>query len=634
MPKPRFNIPAATPPVSAGVLADVLRLEVETAPSGLVNLVANTDGELGGWGWLSPVAATAVRNFYSNNYGHALRFERTSGAAHFTTEPLPVVAGQYVAASWRHRGYLGTAGSSGYRVRFTFLNAAGAVVSSSTQSGTYDANLNPFTTINYGATLVPATATHVLLRYDCYTNLGVTPPPGSGSLYFDRVTVATAATSGALLGLGYLPPVPYLDVLGPTHEIKVERAALDVGSLTATILDSTLDPADAPTIRPGRRVRLRALTTDGLWETLYTGKLTAATVRYHLLEDVPDQKRARITLTAVDNTAVLAAAERPQSVATVDELPYVLEGVSVPWNANGSGDQVTSATVRVTAEGVTALDQVALTRDTAHGYAWVDRFGVINVWDAATIPATSLLTLDEDLYTDAPIGFDTDECINEVVVTVRSKDSTGQAVETTTAYTDADSIRTWGRHRAEFTVLAPTSAATFAAEVLAANAVPVLRIPEAFVSVRSATELPAAHLDLYDAVTLVNTDKGLSELARVTSISLDITPEAFFATFGFATPDAVAAPQVIAPLKSTATIRSARGRTLVTPSGSPPIGSVNVTFPAPMAQVPTVTATPYSTANEAMDPRVTNTTVNGFTLTLRRASATATNVEWIALCDL
>lgn len=814
--KPRFNLPDLV----GGVLADILRLEVETDPVGLENLVKNPDGALGGYGWVAPVAGTVVRK--ATTQGPAVEFvTATSGAVNFTTELLPVTAGKYVAAAWDEVGYTGPSTGGYYRARFEFVDAAGAVVSSSAQTAyasLHDANAR----VGAAAVQVPATATRVRLRYDMYGNTsGAAPSGGSGQYRYTNVTVAQADTAAELSGetvtnlitnpsvetnatgwiadlgaiertlsaaksgtykihgyetsawtfaataltpafpvtpgkdytgsihvraesgtvdtaagikfydaagaevgvvstgfastgtayvrksvtatapndaatarvyasgrlldqpaqanfyadaamategatlypyfdgttvdgsytyawtgtahgststraaveLPVLPPVPTVNVLGPTHAIAVNRPALDAGTLSAEILDAALDPADSALIRPGRAVRLQARRQDGTWATLFTGTLNNAKVAYHLLAEVPDAKKARITLTATDNTATLAAAERPDSVATIAELPFVLEGCGVPWNVNGSGSQVGTATIRAKVPQSTALDQVAITRDTTHAYAWVDKANVLQAWTPANLPTTPVLTLDETVYTDCEIAFDTDACINEAVVVRRSIDTAGQTVETTSTFIDAASISEWDRHRAEFTILAPTNAATFASEVLAANGTPTRRLLSAVVNVRDETFLPAAHLDLYDLLTVVNTDKGINQSARPTAITHTITPEKWLVGLEFSDPDSVAAPQVVPPLTSSGTAVRQSGESTVNLS-SAVTGVLDVTFPVAFPSAPRVIATAEQ-SNYNIAAR--NRTTTGFQILVHHIHNTAATasvvVSWFATIE-
>lgn len=376
----------------------------------------------------------------------------------------------------------------------------------------------------------------------------------AGGWVYDWTGTANASTSTAASPeLDYIPPVPTIDVLNAAYSLSigVNRNALDVGTITAEVTDVALDPADSDLIRPGRAARLAALDANGEWRRLYTGTLNGATVTYPLLAKVPEAKKARIVLSGTDNISTLAQTPRLSSVATIAELPFVLEGAGVPWNVNGSGAQVGAATVRTYDTNATALDQVAMTRDTVRGFAWVDPENVLQAWDAATIDDAPVLTLDEDVYTanGVAISFDTDACINEVTVVRRSVDALGAAIEEISTYTDAASIAQWGRHSATFTVLAPVVPATFAAAVLASNATPVRRITSVTVNIKDETYLPVAHLDLYDVVTLVNTEKGINEDAFITGIQHAITADKWLITFTFSAVSSVAAPQVIPPLK-------------------------------------------------------------------------------------
>lgn len=480
------------------------------------------------------VAATPTTGYLADGEAPALVVQNYNGATKVSANFLEF-----------HKVYLADADAGGW-VYFD-LDGYYAVAGSGVTHARVEVNTQNATGTIYVSDLlfelVPAGTTGVRTYFDGST-------PDAGGWVYDWTGTANASTSTATSAeLDYIPPVPTIDVLGKTFSVGVTRGALDPGTLTAEVIDVALDPADADLIRPGRAGALVARDATGAWKTLYTGKLDAATVTYPLLAKVPDAKKARIVLSGTDNIATLASAQRLHSVATIAELPYVLEGASVPWNVNGSGAQVGAATIRTTDANATALDQVAMTRDTAHGYAWVDSVNVLQAWDAASLSATPVATLDASVYSDVEISFDTDSCINEVTVVRRSLDALGAAIEETNTYLDAASIKEWGRHAATFTVLAPVVPATFAAEVLAANATPQRRITSVTVSVRDADTLPYAHLDLYDAVQLVNTEKGINQLARITGIVHTITAKKWLIRFTFAAATSVASPQVIPPLK-------------------------------------------------------------------------------------
>lgn len=520
---------------------DVLRLEVQADPIGLVNLVQNPNGELGGWGWLTPVADSNVR--YSDppiGPGPPAHLVFMSPAASvpswWTTDPMLVVAGQWVAARWTSPWF-----ESYYRVCIEWLNAAGAVISTTARTGYIASN----GVQSYAAVQAPATTVACRLRFDLYSNTSGANPVPRSYMYFKGVTVAKAATSGALAGLGYLEPYQYLNILGPTHELTINRDELDVGLLTATVLDASLDPATADTLRPGRRVRVTAL--DGAtWKPLFVGKLHNAKVTYDLTRAA--DKRVRIALSAVDNVAALAAVPRSEGVATITSLPYVLEGAGVPWKCNGFSGHA-GATVVARNPNASALDQVAITRDSVRGYAWVDRVGVLQAWDAVNISTSIAATLDEGDYSALLIDYDTERCINTVNIKfLRINLATGETVEVPYGpYVDQASVDAWGVHSAEFTVQGITETepnmAAYAAAVLAANGTPAVRVNEVALPISTTADVTKALIDLYNLVTVTNADSGIDVDMRVTGVEHVISTDKWLTRLQFATAGGVAPPQ-------------------------------------------------------------------------------------------
>lgn len=385
--------------------------------------------------------------------------------------------------------------------------------------------------------------------------------------YFDGSTVlaghtfawtgtAHASTSTDTVStLSYIAPVPYLNILGSSHDIKVNREALNIGTLTATILDASIDPAQDDLIRPGRRVRLTAL--DGsTWVPLFNGKATEASVTYELKDPtVPVEKRARIVLTAVDANADLANQRRSEGVTTVASLPYVLEGCGVPWNCNGSGNQVASATVVSRNDNASALDQIAVTRDTNLGYAWVDRNGVAQVWDSATFSPNTAPAFGDDVIGDLDVSYNTGDCINEVNIKfLRLNPTTGETEEIAYGpYRNETSIAEWGVRSADFTIQGLSEETSdipdLAAVILAANADPQVTINSLTAAVTTTTLLDTNTLllDLMDKPFLYPSISGsfFYESVLVSSIEHVITPDKWLVKFGFLHPDVVASPTFI-----------------------------------------------------------------------------------------
>jgi microcystin-dependent protein len=364
-------------------------------------------------------------------------------------------------------------------------------------------------------------------------------------------TAHASSSTATSSNLAFIEPVPYLNVLGPTHDIKVVRESLNIGTLTATILDATLDPSQDDLIRPGRRVRLQALVGD-VWETFFTGKATEASVTYHYKDPyVPDQKRARIVLEAVDATADLANQNRSEGVATIDDLPYVLEGCGVPWNVNGSGDQVPSAIVAAVNENASALDQIAVTRDSVLGHAWVDRLGVLQAHD--DISAIGSGMIPRSAYSDIDLSYNTARCINEVWIKfLRYNPSTLQTEEVPYGpYRDETSIAAWGVRSAEFTVqgIAEETAnlQAYADAILAANGTPEVRCNSVTVPIGVPEFLAVAVNDLAFTMSVEKPDGSATffEDAVIDRMEHSITPDKWMVRVAFGTLGQVASPTFV-----------------------------------------------------------------------------------------
>lgn len=377
---------------------------------------------------------------------------------------------------------------------------------------------------------------------------------------------ANSSTSVALSPhLEYIEPVTYNDILGDSGALTISREDLNVGTLSATVVNPALSPAVADTVRPGRlyRITVYDVATDS-FEVLIAGRLANAHVDYYPVNTRPDQQ-AIITISGTDNVTPLANSVRTQAVGTIDELAWVLEGAGVPWSINGNSDQVASAVAVLTNDNASALDQVALTRDSNLAYAWVDRRGILQAWDRDQISTAVAWGLDESVYNpNIAVAYDTDECINSVSVTRQWTDAeTGSSVDGTYGpFDDTDSIRAWGVHSAQFTVagIAEADVPAFAQSILAANSTPVLRVDSVTIHITSADRLQYALIDLYDLVHVTNAELGLDVTLRVTSVTHAITadpdrPEkaGWLVTLGFASDGAVAAPSAQPPLASTPT---------------------------------------------------------------------------------
>lgn len=374
----------------------------------------------------------------------------------------------------------------------------------------------------------------------------------AGGIVYSWTGTANASTSQAVSAaqLAYLPPVAWLSILGTAHSLTIDRSAgPDVGELDVQFKDAQLDPAASGTIRPGKRCRLVTKNAAGAWaEPLMTATIRNGKVRYNLLH--PDAaKRAEIQITATDNATPLANTPRSEVVPAIAQLPHVLEGAGVPWNVNGSGNQVGAATVVAVNENASALDVVGLVRDSALGQAWIDRRNVLNVWDAASMTKPAVTTLDEDDYSDLNVDYDTDRCINTVRVTfLRMDPATGETEEIPYGpYVDAESVRRWDQRSADFTIAwedeDPAAIEAYARAILAANGTPAVQVNSVTLPVRTVADVTRLGLlDLMDRVEIVNGDGNIANEMLIQGVAHAITPDSWTVTLSFVAAGNVATP--------------------------------------------------------------------------------------------
>lgn len=357
-----------------------LRLEVETPPpAGKVkNLVRNYDGALGGYFWATPSGGIVGRSPLNAGW---LRYTHTAGATVLTTERMQASAGQYVSARWRASW---SAGGLTLPARVDFLTATGALAGSSALSTAFASA--PTTDRTIGPFLAPAGTVAARLVF---------VPTGAltgNVVELQEVGFVVKATNAAVTWATdvVMTGPTWLNVLGTSVDLEWERETLDLGMLSATLRDATLDPMIATTIRPGRECRVTVKHgVTGVWETVFPGELTDFEVTYDpavLAKNPADPKHCQITLAAVDPTRTLANTSRPYGVNTLADLRTTLEDVGVPWSVNGADSHTHAApTVVSLNENASALDQIALTRDSRGAHAWVDRRGVVNIYDPANV---------------------------------------------------------------------------------------------------------------------------------------------------------------------------------------------------------------------------------------------------------
>src|SRR4029077_10757194 len=92
-------------PITPKPLGRALRLEVadDPAPGTLANRVKNPSGELGGWGWNTPVASTSMGSHQDASRAWWLDFNTGNGGVRPCSppEPVSIAANRWAAASFQ-----------------------------------------------------------------------------------------------------------------------------------------------------------------------------------------------------------------------------------------------------------------------------------------------------------------------------------------------------------------------------------------------------------------------------------------------------------------------------------------------------------------------------------------------------
>lgn len=352
-----------------------LRLEVETLPPAgkTKNLIKNYDGTLGGWNWITPTGGTMG----SSNTAGWIRFAMAPGATYFQTEPVSVLAGQYVSARWKGDYAAGIT----LTARVDFLDSTGTLISSSATSSAFAGSTSTYR--NIGPFLAPA---GTVMAAVIYTQAGAV---NGNNLDLTDVGFVAMPTNAAVVWTDVVNGPTWLNILGSSTEMSWDRSPLNLGILNAVIRDATMDPSVATTIRPGRQCRVTALhATTGVWEPLFTGEVTDFDVDYDtdMLAKAPtNPKTAIITISALDATRKLSNTPRPIGVDGLLDLRTLLEGAGVPWSINGDNRHARGAVQASVNENASLVDQIAITRDSKLALAWVDRSGILNVFDGSVM---------------------------------------------------------------------------------------------------------------------------------------------------------------------------------------------------------------------------------------------------------
>lgn len=165
----------------------------------------------------------------------------------------------------------------------------------------------------------------------------------------------------------------WTNFLNKTTSINIKRREMEVGTMNAVIRDAAVDPAQATNVRPGKGVRVHAL-SNGVWEPIFVGVLRQAHTTYERGGTLT------VTLQATDKWASLASSPvlgvprnflSATHIAEAAAKPYNIDNYTTTW---GSPLDVASTDFRD--ERMTALDALGILRDNVKGYMWFNRAGV------------------------------------------------------------------------------------------------------------------------------------------------------------------------------------------------------------------------------------------------------------------
>lgn len=162
--------------------------------------------------------------------------------------------------------------------------------------------------------------------------------------------------------------------------------------------------------------------------------------------------------------------------------------------------------------------------------------------DEVSVKAYSLTKVTESEYSDLDVDFNSDECINSVIVNQLVYNGSDNTTEEATfgPYENLASIEEWGRRQTTATV-SVGNPEEWARVVLESNSKPTIRINSVTVPVKQVNALTL--IDLCSVVRAEYAPKGIGQAQLVSSIEHRITPSGWTMEIGFKSPDSVAMPQ-------------------------------------------------------------------------------------------
>jgi hypothetical protein len=369
-------------------------------PASASNLVINPSGELGAQGWTdydnNSVVTTrdalpANASSYAFDFSESLLDPEDSeiivaqtaqGFNALYSNTTEMTAGQWVSgrAYVKARIFKGIGGTGPFiKVGWEFRNSSNAVISTSMGTQVTLTVPTEFALVEAPRMAAPAgTVRARMVIQNSDVSGSFSDIKAYAWMMVKRAQMNVGATEASVTNLPLVSAEKWQNILGPTHTITIDTDEVNTGVLSAEILDPLLDPATTQELKPGFKVRLRAL-VDGVWQNRFVGTCTNVSSTYDV-DMTNGDLSPRITLEAADIQSVLANTPSPNTVATLDGLASQMPA-DVLWNINGQTAVGTQPAIVAVNESATVLDQAIITRDTVGGYVWVDRNGVFNAWN-------------------------------------------------------------------------------------------------------------------------------------------------------------------------------------------------------------------------------------------------------------
>lgn len=245
----------------------VLRLEVETTPAGLPNLVRNPNGDQGAWFWFTPTAGQAV-----STVPGGLKFTKVSGTAdgYCWTDHMPVTPGHWTQGQVTVTGYNPTMGTTGrLSLMVTWYDANKAVLPSTPPPAAYT-KAGTTGTFYGNVVQVPAGAAYArwMLQLERFSS-GASSVAQAGDWFtFNRAAFTYAATRAAITGTDRVNLVPN----GSFENANVSAGVGSWGvSSPHTLVQATGGQYGIPTAGANKAGRMTSASTAAMSMTTPTG---------------------------------------------------------------------------------------------------------------------------------------------------------------------------------------------------------------------------------------------------------------------------------------------------------------------------------------------------------------------------